>query len=99
MSDGRSAADLPLPGGNFRLFITRLGYQGLMSLGLLENPVTRTKAVILDNARMVLDDLTMLQDKCAGNLDPDEQEHLDKLVRDLEKAYAEVERQAAEAIE
>ncbi len=100
MSDTpQSAEQIPLPGGNFRLFITRLSYQGLMSLGMLENPVTGTKAVILDNARMIIDDLQMLQDKTSGNLDPDEKEHLDKLVSDLEHAFAEVEKQAAESVE
>ena len=96
MSDSSAAGDLPLPGGNFRLFITRLSYQGLMSLGMLENPVTGTKAVILENARMIIDDLQMLQDKTSGNLDPDEKEHLDKLVRDLERAYEEIEKQPVE---
>lgn len=96
MTDSSAAENLPLPGGNFRLFITRLSYQGLMSLGMLENPVTGTKAVILENARMIIDDLQMLQDKTSGNLDPDEKEHLDKLVRDLEKAYEQIEQQPVE---
>jgi hypothetical protein len=89
VSDERTAADVPLPGGNFRLFITRLGYQGLISLGMLENPLTGEATVHEDNARMLLDDLSMLQAKTEGNLDPDEQEHLDKLVGDLEAAWNE----------
>lgn len=84
----RTAADMPLPGGNFRLFITRLGFQGLMSLGLIENPLTGTKSPNLDNARMLIDDLAMLREKTIGNLEPDEAEHLDKLVRDLGQALA-----------
>ncbi|MED6334228.1 MAG: DUF1844 domain-containing protein [Planctomycetota bacterium] len=91
MSDEHTAADIPLPGGNFRLFITRLGYQGLISLGMLENPLTGEATVNTDNARMLLDDLLMLQAKTEGNLDPDEREHLDKLVRDLETAWERVE--------
>ncbi len=91
MSEHRSADQLPLPGGSFRLFITKLSYQAMMSLGILENPITNTKQVQLANARMLLDDLTMLQDKTSGNLDPDEHEHLEKLIRDLEGAYTQVE--------
>ena len=46
MSDEtRRAEELPLPGGEFRLFVTRLSFQGLLSCGLLENPVTGTKQV------------------------------------------------------
>jgi hypothetical protein len=91
MSDTKSAEQVPLPGGSFRLFITRLSYQAMMSLGILENPITNTKQIQLVNARMLLDDLIMLQDKTSGNLDPDEHEHLEKLIRDLEHAYGQVE--------
>ena len=88
MSDPqRTAADLPLPGGNFRLFIQRLGYQCLMSLGVIENPITNTKQQNLDSARMLLDDLQMLKAKTAGNLDPEEEAHLAKMLGDLEVAY------------
>lgn len=83
----QSASDMPLPGGNFRLFIQRLGYQCLMSLGVIENPITATKQKNLDNARMLLDDLEMLRDKTDGNLDPEEAEHLGKMLRDLGAAY------------
>ena len=88
MSDEKTAADLPLPGGNFRLMIQRMGYQGLLGLGVLENPVTGTKQVNLTTAKMVLEDLRMLAEKTAGNLDDDEREHLEGIVRDLENAYA-----------
>ena len=91
MSAERRAADAPLPGGNFRLFITRLGYQTLMSLGVIENPLTGAKEQNLPSARMLLDDLTMLQAKTKGNLDPDEHAHLDKLVKDLEHAFGRAE--------
>ena len=83
----RKASDEPLPGGDFRLFVTRLSYQLLISLGLVENPLTRQAATNLDNARMLLDDLRMLQGKTAGNLEPDEQAYLDKLVEDLSRHY------------
>ncbi len=79
----RTAEDMPLPGGNFRLFIQRLGYQGLMSLGLIENPLTNQSRIDLDHARMLIDDLAMLAEKTRGNLDEEESEHMFKLLRDL----------------
>jgi hypothetical protein len=85
-----TAADLPLPGGSFRLFITRLSYQGLMSLGIIENPLTNTKALNLPNAKMLIEDLEMIRDKTRGNLDEDEDEHLAKLISDLQSAYRQV---------
>ena len=77
------ASDMPLPGGDFRLFVTRLSFQAMIALGLLENPVTRTKNVNSQSARMLIDDLEMLRDKTFGNLDEDESAYLDKIVRDL----------------
>lgn len=79
----RTAADVPLPGGDFRLFVQRLGYQALMSLGILENPLTGSSRVDLNHARMLIDDLSMLAEKTRGNLDQDESEHLFRLLRDL----------------
>ncbi len=91
MSDSTPANQIPLPGGSFRLFVTRLSYQAMMSLGILENPITNTKQVQLANARALLDDLIMIQDKTSGNLDPDEYEHMEKVVRDLEHVYGQIE--------
>lgn len=87
MKKRRSAEDIRLPGGNFRLFIQRLGLIGLQSLGLIENPLTGEKQVHRSNARMTIDDLVMLRKKTRGNLDEDEARHLDKLIADLEHAF------------
>jgi hypothetical protein len=86
MSVERRASDVPLPGGSFRLFVTRLSFQAMLSLGLLENPLTKTRSLSLPNAQMLLDDLLMLRAKTAGNLDPDEIEHLEKVISDVEYA-------------
>jgi hypothetical protein len=83
-SQQRTAEDMPLPGGDFRLFVTRLSFQGMLFLGLLENPVTGTRKVDLDQARMIVADLAMLLDRTQGNLDADEEEHLRKVVLDLQ---------------
>lgn len=84
----RTAADVPLPGGDFRLFTTRLAYQLMMSCGLLENPVTGATSPNPDNARMLLDDLRMLETKTRGNLEEDEQQQLSKVLSDLTPVVA-----------
>ena len=84
----KTAADVPLPGGEFRLFVQRLAYQLMMSCGLLENPVTKSRQVSPDNARMLLADLQMLQKMTVGNLDEDGEAHLDKIVTDLAPVVA-----------
>jgi len=87
MAGERKASEAPLPGGNFRLFTTRLSFQTMISLGLLENPLTRSRRVDLDSARMLIEDLRMLMEKTRGNLDADEEAQLEKSVHDLEHAY------------
>ena len=91
----RTAADVPLPGGNFRLFIQRLSYQGLMSMGVLPNPLTKETRLDLNHARMLLDDLSMIAEKTRGNLDEDESEHLFKIVRDLTTQFESAKKGAA----
>jgi len=80
------ASDVPLPGGNFRLFVARLSLQAMMSLGILENPLTGSRSLNLASARMLLDDLLMLREKTEGNLAAEEQAHLEKVIQDLSLA-------------
>ena len=79
----QTAADMPLPGGDFMLFITRLSIQGFLACGALENPLTKSKQVNPAGARMVLEDLKMLRDKTSGNLGADEGNSLNKAIEDL----------------
>ena len=79
---GRQAP--PLPGGDFRLFLQKLGYQGLIALGLVENPLTTETSPNLGHARALIDDLMMLRDKTEGHLTEDEQAHLAKWIGDLQ---------------
>lgn len=86
-AEPRTAADMPLPGGDFTLFITRLNIHGLMSLGLMQNPLTGESHVNLDQARMLVLDLEMLQAKTVGNLTEFETSQLNKVASDLRHAY------------
>jgi hypothetical protein len=90
---------MSLPGGNFRLFITRLSFQSMMSLGMIENPITRERSVHLESARMLIADLRMLLEKTEGNLDADEREHLEKVLSDLDYALSRVEEEQGVADE
>jgi hypothetical protein len=83
----RTAADIPLPGGDFSLFLSRLSIQGLLSCGVLENPVTGQKQPSESMAQALIDDLAMLQDKTRGNLEPDKDSHLTKVLGDLREVF------------
>lgn len=86
-----SAEDLPPPGGDFTMFVTRLGFQALLALGLIENPVTGERHQNLDQARLLRDDLEMLRNKTAGNLDEGEQAKLDEVLQHLSGHLAAIE--------
>ena len=86
-STRRTAQDVPLPGGDFRLFVTRLSFQSMISLGLVENPITGTRQVNAMSARMLVDDLRMLREKTRGNLDPEEEAYLEKISMDLDQQF------------
>ena len=84
----RKAGETPLPSGDFQLFVTRLAIQAMISIGLLENPITKTKQVNRDSARALIEDLAMLREKTLGNLDAEEVQHLDKVLADLRHHFA-----------
>ena len=88
--EARSAKDLPLPGGSFRLLIQKLGYQAMMGLGVVDNPITQSREVNVDQARMVIDDLRMLAEKTQGNLDEEEDQHLQGMLGELSKKLDEL---------
>ena len=83
----RTAADMPLPGGDFGLFLSRLSIQGLVACGVLENPISGQKQQNQAMAQALIDDLAMLQDKTRGNLEPDEDSHLSKVLSDLQEVF------------
>ncbi len=82
----RTAADLPLPGGNFQLFVQKLGVQAMLGMGAAENPLTGKREVNLDAARMVVADLVMLREKTHGNLSHEEEAHLTGVLEELERS-------------
>ncbi len=79
----RTASDLGLPGGSFQLLVQKMAYQALMSLGVMDNPLTGKGETDLVKAKMVLDDLEMLREKTRGNLEEDEREHLEVVLTNL----------------
>ena len=83
----RTAEDVPLPGGNFTLFVQKLGYQALIALGVVENPLTKSREPNLGHARMVIDDLMMLRERTKGNLSSDEEQHLSGVLGDLQRHF------------
>jgi len=95
-STRRTAEDAPLPGGDFRLFLQKLGYQALIALGVLENPLTKARTAHLGHAQGLIDDLMMLRAKTRGNLEPEEDQHLEQVIGELQRHFVHLKQQRAE---
>ena len=77
-----------------------LGLQqgGMMALGKLMNPITRSIDKNLDGARDAIDTLESIEVRTRGNLEPDEERVLRQVLTDLRMNYVdEVKKAAAKA--
>lgn len=84
----KSMADKALnPGTAFADFIEPLIAQAYMSLGMLRNPYEPKPKVDAGAARQMIEILTMLKEKTAGNLTPDENDFLSTHLGELKLAF------------
>jgi hypothetical protein len=79
-----------IPSGDFRIFVQKIAMQGFYALGLIEVPGAPKQQPNPEMARGVIDDLTMLREKCASNLEEGETLTLDKFISDLQNQVAEL---------
>lgn len=73
----------------FNTFILSLGTSVLVHLGLGEDVGAGKEEANLPLARHVIDIMTMLKEKTAGNLEEDEQKLIDQLLFDLRLKFVE----------
>lgn len=71
----------------FHLFITSLMMQALIALGELENPITKKKEENLEQARFLIDTLSMLEEKTKNNLTKEESETLSAILYELRMRF------------
>jgi hypothetical protein len=75
------------PGTAFADFVEPLIAQAYMSLGMLRNPYQAKPTVDAAAARQMIEILTMLKEKTAGNLTPDEEDFLSTHLGELKLAF------------
>jgi hypothetical protein len=75
------------PGSAFTNFIEPLIAQAYMSLGMLRNPYQPQAKIDAPAARQMIEILTLLQEKTAGNLTDDEEDFLATHLGELKLAY------------
>jgi len=76
-----------LPPANFSFLISTLYLQGAISLGVLPNPATNKTELQPEQAKHILDMLTMLQQKTEGNRTPKETTELETILHELRLAF------------
>ena len=75
------------PGTAFADFVEPLIAQAYMSLGMLRNPYQAKPTVDVNAARQMIEILTMLKEKTAGNLSPEEEDFLNTHLGELKLAF------------
>ncbi len=78
------------PGTPFTNFVEPLIAQAYMSLGMLPNPYQPQAKADVGAARQMIDILSLLKEKTAGNLTPDEDEFLGTYLGELKLAFVKI---------
>jgi hypothetical protein len=77
----------PLPAASFTTFLQGLAGQCLISLGAVENPVTRKRERDLEQAKYTIDLIQIIEDRTRGNLSDDENRLLQGILYNLRMRY------------
>ncbi len=77
------------PEAKFTILVSSLATQVLVSLGQIENPLSKKKEVDLRGAKFSIDLLQMLADKTRGNLSDVEKRYLEGVLYQLRMGFVE----------
>ena len=72
----------------FLSLVQSLGYQALMNLGEIPNPMTQQTELNPEGAKEAIDLLIALRDKTQGNLSDDEKKMIDMLLTQLQLKFS-----------
>ena len=78
------------PGTPFTNFLEGLIAQAYISLGMLPNPYQQQTKPDVGSARQMIDILSLLQEKTAGNLTPEEEDFLSTYLGELKLAFVKI---------
>jgi hypothetical protein len=84
----------PEPNLDFFNYIASLGFQTMIFLGEMPNPITNQLEKNLKQAKFLIDTLVILRDKTKGNLSKEEDELLNGSIYELQLRYVDLSKQA-----
>ena len=85
--NGNEKRENPVVEANFLQFLSGMGAQTLMHLGVMSNPMTGKTEADLVQAKYSIDLLAIFQEKTKGNLSGEEEEYLAGMLSQLRMAY------------
>lgn len=85
--DGRKGGPDAMPPADFRSLVGVLASQALSGLGMYGDPDTKRVVVDLPASRFAIDLLGVLEDKCKGNLSPEEATELKEVLAELRARF------------
>ena len=88
MNHDQSEAELPP--ASIGVIVEQLTIQAMAQLGRIPNPVTGKSNVSLDRARFTIDLLQVLRQKTRGNLEAEEEEHIDTRIGELQTTFIQI---------
>ena len=89
--DSSSAAQMEeFPEPTFSIFISSLAMQALIALGEIENPITNKKETEKEQAKYLIDTISMIQEKTKNNLTEEEAKVVDQVLYELRMKYVSI---------
>ena len=88
-SDDTSASSTE-PQLDFFNYIASLGFQAMIFLGEVPNPITNQTEKNLKQAKFLIDTLVLLREKTEGNLSKEEAELLNGSIYELQRRFVDV---------
>ena len=75
---------------DFFNYVASLGFQAMIFLGEMPNPVTNQTEKSLKQAKFLIDTLVLIRDKTIGNLTKEEGELIKGSIYELQKRFVEI---------
>jgi len=89
-SPQEAAKNAPEPQLDFFNYIASLGFQTMIFLGEMPNPITNQVEKNLKQAKFLIDTLVILRDKTKGNLSKEEDDLLNGSIYELQLRYVDL---------
>lgn len=74
---------------NFFTYLTSMGYQAMIFLGEIPNPMTGENEKNLRQAKFIIDTMVLIKEKTKGNLNEQEQAFLDGTLYEVQMKFVE----------